>query len=104
DNQDKVDQWLEGVNDADGVDFELISTPWDSERASSGVLKIALEKKGFNVTVTPVDVAVVFESVANGDADATIAAWLPGTHKEFYEKNKDDMEDLGPNLTGTKIG
>lgn len=104
DNPDKVDQWLEGVNDVDGVDFELVSTPWDSERASSGVLKIAMEKKGFNVTVTPVDVAVVFESVANGDADATIAAWLPGTHKEFYEKNKDDMEDLGPNLTGTKIG
>lgn len=104
DNPDKVSQWTEGVADVDGVDFELVSTPWDSEYASSGVLKEVMEQKGFNVTVTPVDVAIVFESVANGDADATVAAWLPGTHKDFYELHKDNLEDLGPNLTGTKIG
>src|SRR5699024_12216814 len=62
--------------------------PWDSERASSGVLKEAMEQKGFKVEVTPVDVAVVFETVANGDADATIAAWLPITHQEFFEDRK----------------
>src|SRR5690625_2328713 len=104
DNEDKVATWTEGVEDVDGVDFELVSTPWDSERASSGVLKVAMEQKGFNVTVTPVDVAIVFESVANGDVDATIAAWLPYTHKDFYENNKDDLNDLGPNLVGAKIG
>src|SRR5690625_5225154 len=104
DNEDKVAKWGEGVDDVDGVEIELVSTPWDSERASSGVLKEAMEQKGFKVTVTPVDVAVVFESIANGDADATIAAWLPLTHKEFYEKHQDDMIDLGPNLMGTIIG
>ena len=103
-NEDKVATWTEGVEEVDGVEVELVSTPWDSERASSGVLKEAMEQHGFNVTVTPVDVAVVFESVANGDADATIAAWLPLTHKEFYEKHQEDLIDLGPNLTGTIIG
>lgn len=103
-NEDKVAAWTEGVEDVDGEEFELVSTPWDSERASSGVLKEVMEQKGFNVTVTPVDVAIVFESVANGDADATVAAWLPLTHKEFYEKHQDDMVDLGPNLMGTRIG
>ena len=104
DNEDKVAKWTEGVDEVDNVDFELVSTPWDSERASSGVLKVAMEQMGFNVTVTPVDVAIVFESVANGDVDATIAAWLPYTHKDFYESNKDDLTDLGPNLMGAKIG
>lgn len=104
DNEDKVAKWIEGVDEVDNVDFELVSTPWDSERASSGVLKVAMEQKGFNVTVTPVDVAIVFESVANGDVDATIAAWLPYTHKYFYESNKDNLTDLGPNLMGAKIG
>src|SRR5690625_146331 len=104
DNEDKVAKWTEGVDEVDNVDFELVSTPWDSERASSGVLKVAMEQKGFNVTVTPVDVAIVFESVANGDVDATIAAWLPYTHKDFYENNKADLTDLGPNLMGAKIG
>lgn len=103
-NEDEVDKWKDGVDDVDGVDIEIVSTPWDSERASSGVLKEAMEQKGFNVKVTPVDVAVVFESVANGDADATIAAWLPITHKDFYEMHKDNIEDLGPNLIGAKIG
>ncbi|MFD1607085.1 glycine betaine ABC transporter substrate-binding protein [Oceanobacillus luteolus] len=104
DNEDKVAVWLEGVDDVDGVEVELVSTPWDSERASSGVLKAAMEKKGFDVTVTDVDVAIVFESVATGNADASAAAWLPITHKEFYNKHKDNLIDLGPNLTGAKIG
>ena len=103
-NPDKVATWLEGVEDVDGVEVELISTPWDSERASSGVLKTAMEQKGFNVTVTPVDVAIMFESIANGDGDATVAAWLPYTHKEFHERYEDDYIDLGPNLVGAKIG
>ncbi|MFD2639451.1 glycine betaine ABC transporter substrate-binding protein [Piscibacillus salipiscarius] len=104
DNRDKVDAWLEGVEDVDGVEVELASTPWDSERASSSVLKIAMEEKGFNVTVTPVDVAAVFQAVGSGDVDATAAAWLPFTHADFYEKVKDSVEDLGPNLEGAKIG
>lgn len=104
DNEEKVSTWTEGVEDVDGIEVELVSTPWDSERASSGVLKEVLEQKGFNVTVTPVDVAVVFESLANGDADATVAAWLPGTHAEFYKKHKENIVDLGPNLSGTRIG
>ncbi|WP_339285330.1 glycine betaine ABC transporter substrate-binding protein [Oceanobacillus sp. FSL K6-3682] len=104
DNQDRVDAWAEGVNDGNGAEIKLASTPWDSERASSGVLKAAMEQHGFQVTVTDVDVAVVFESVASGDADATLAAWLPVTHKDFYEKQKDNLIDLGPNLEGAKIG
>ncbi|MBO1001448.1 glycine betaine ABC transporter substrate-binding protein [Pseudogracilibacillus auburnensis] len=104
DNEEKVAVWTEGVNDVDGVEIELVSTPWDSERASSGVVKEVMEQKGFQVTVTPVDVAIVFESLANGDADATLAAWLPATHKDFYEKHKDELIDLGPNLVGAKIG
>lgn len=103
-NEDKTSSWTEGVDDVDGEKIEIVSTPWDSERASSGVLKEVMEQKGFDVTVTPVDVAIVFESVANGNADATVAAWLPITHIEFYEQYKDDMIDLGPNLVGAKIG
>lgn len=104
DNQDKVEKWTEGVEDSDGVEVDIVSTPWDSERASSGVLKAAMEEKGFKVTVTDVDVAIVFESLATGDADATVAAWLPLTHSEFYESYKDDIVDLGANLSGAKIG
>jgi len=104
DNPDKVAEWTEGVEDVDGVPIELVSIPWDSERASSAVVAEVLTQKGFDVTVTPVDVSVVFESIANGDADATLAAWMPITHQEFYEDYEEDFVDLGANLEGAILG
>ncbi|WP_017187118.1 glycine betaine ABC transporter substrate-binding protein [Alkalibacillus haloalkaliphilus] len=103
-NADAVAEWTDGVNEGDGSTIELVSTPWDSERASAGVLSAALESHGFDVEVTPVDPSIVFESLSSGDADATVAAWLPFTHADFYENVQDDVVDLGPNLEGAKIG
>ncbi|MTW85503.1 glycine/betaine ABC transporter [Virgibacillus dakarensis] len=101
---DVVAEWTKGVDDVDGTEIELVSTPWDSERASANVVAEVLRSKGFNVTVTPVDVAVVFEAIAKGDGDATLAAWMPITHKDFYEEYESQFEDLGENLKGAKIG
>lgn len=103
-NEERTAAWVEGVAKNSGEEVEIVSTPWDSERASAGVLQEVMEQHGFKVTVTPVDVAVVFETVANGTADATVAAWLPVTHIEFFEEHKDQLVDLGPNLVGAKIG
>jgi glycine betaine/proline transport system substrate-binding protein len=103
-NEEKTSAWVEGVEDVDGVEIEIASTTQDTERASAGVLQEVMEQKGFDVTVTPVDVPIVYETIANGDADATVAAWLPITQIEFYERYKDDMVELGANLTGAKIG
>ena len=103
-NPDKVAQWTEGIEKVDGKEIKLVSTPWDSERASSSVMKAVLEQLGFKVTVTPVDPAIMFEAVATGQADATVAPWLPSTHSSFYEKHKEDIVDLGENLTGTQNG
>src|SRR5690625_7726471 len=88
DNQDKVETWVEGVEEGNGEEIDIDSTPWDSERASAGVLKTAMEDHGFDVTVTPVDGAVVLETLAHGQADTTVAACIPITHIEFYEQYK----------------
>lgn len=104
DNQDKVNEWTEGVAKANGTEVELVSTPWDSERASSSVVKAVLEQLGYKVTVTPVDPAIMFQAIATGEGDATLAAWLPTTHQAFYEKYKEDIVDLGENLEGTQNG
>ena len=32
----------------------------------------------------------------------TLAPWLPSTHASFYEKHKENVVDLGENLTGTQ--
>lgn len=103
-NADTVAKWTEGVGKVDGKEIELVLTPWDSERASTNVIGEVLRQQGFKVNLTPVDPAITFQSVATGDADATVAAWLPATHGSFYDQYKEKFLDLGENLKGAKIG
>jgi glycine betaine/proline transport system substrate-binding protein len=104
DNADKVAEWTNGVEEVDGTEIELAYVEWDTEVASTNIVRKVLEDLGFNVTVTPLDNAIMWQSVATGETDAMVAAWLPGTHGDLYEEHKDNLVDLGPNLEGAKIG
>ena len=103
-NEEKVSEWTKDIAQADGEKVKIISTPWDSEFASSSVVKLVLEGLGYEVEVTPVDPAIMFQAIASGEGDVTVAPWLPTTHNAFYEKHKDDIVDLGENLEGTQNG
>ena len=103
-NDEKVSEWTKDIAQADGEKVKIISTPWDSEFASSSVVKLVLEGLGYDVEVTPVDPAIMFQAIATGEGDVTVAPWLPSTHNAFYEKHKDDIVDLGENLEGTQNG
>lgn len=88
----------------DGQKVELTYVEWDTEVASTNVVGKVLEDLGFDVTLTPLDNAVMWESVANSEADGMVAAWMPGTHAAQYEEYGDKVVDLGANLEGAKIG
>ncbi|HLR81437.1 MAG TPA: glycine betaine ABC transporter substrate-binding protein [Bacillota bacterium] len=103
-NEDKVAEWTEGVDEVDGEEIELVYVEWDSEVASTHVVAKVLEDLGFKVTATPLDNAVMWQAVANGEADGMVSAWLPATHGDLYEQYKDQVVDLGENLEGAKIG
>lgn len=77
---------------------------WDSEVASTHVLAEALKREGIEVSLYPLDNAVNWQAVATGESDATVSAWLPLTHKEYYDKYKDQLDDLGVNFEGAKNG
>lgn len=85
-------------------EIELVYVEWDSEIASTNVIAQVLEEKGYDVNIRGIDNAIMWEAVANGDADGMVAAWLPATHGDLYEQHKDNMVGLGPNLEGAKIG
>ncbi|WP_371069635.1 glycine betaine ABC transporter substrate-binding protein [Sediminibacillus sp. JSM 1682029] len=104
DNSDKVAEWTDGTEEVDGTEIELAYVEWDSEVASTNVMKKVLEDQGFKATITPLDNAVMWQAVANGDADGMVAAWMPATHAAQFEEYGDQVEDLGANLEGAKIG
>ncbi|WP_077297210.1 glycine betaine ABC transporter substrate-binding protein [Virgibacillus pantothenticus] len=104
-SDDKASDSGEGSSDeGESKEIELVYVEWDSEIASTHVIGKVLEDQGFDVTLTPLDNAVMWEAVANGEADGMVAAWLPGTHKSQYEQYGDKVVELGVNLEGAKIG
>jgi glycine betaine/proline transport system substrate-binding protein len=102
-----------GDNESKGSDspaknktITLAYVAWDSEIASTNVVREVLESKlGYKVNMLQVDAGPMYLGISDGSADAMVAAWLPSTHGEnYYEPNKDKFEDLGVNLDGTKVG
>jgi len=82
----------------------LAYVEWSSEVASTNVVAAVLEQAGYEVDLTSLSAAAMFQALSSGDADAIVAAWLPTTHADYMERLGDSIEDLGPNLDGTKLG
>ncbi|MFG6667162.1 glycine betaine ABC transporter substrate-binding protein [Halomonas sp. HNIBRBA4712] len=82
----------------------LAYVEWSSEVASTNVIAAVLEQAGYEVNLTSLSAAAMFQALSTGDADAIVAAWLPTTHADYMERVGDSVEDLGPNLNGTKLG
>ncbi|PAV29296.1 glycine/betaine ABC transporter substrate-binding protein [Virgibacillus profundi] len=108
DDESSSDTGSDGSDDEatteEAKEIELAYVEWDSEIASTNVIGKVLEDQGFDVELTPLDNAVMWEAVASGEADGMVAAWLPATHGSQFEEYGDQMVDLGENLAGAKIG
>lgn len=103
-NADKVSEWTKDVEKVDGDEIKLAYVAWDSEIASHNVMKHVLEDMGYVVTLVQVEAGPLWTAVADGSADASLAAWMPLTHKTYADKFEGDFEELGVNMTGVKIG
>lgn len=84
--------------------INLAYVEWSSEVASTNVIAAALEQAGYEVDLTSLSAAAMFQALSSGDADAIVAAWLPTTHADYMERLGDNIVDLGVNLDGTTLG
>ncbi len=89
---------------AQGKKVKIAYVEWSDAVVATNVLKTVLEQKGYDVTITPLAAAAMWQAVATGEADAMVAAWLPATHASYYAQLKDKVDLIGPNVTGAKIG
>lgn len=92
-------------NTKENKNLQLVYVEWDCANASSHLAKAVLEDKlGYTVELLPVTQPILWTSLATGDADAMVAAWLPDTHKDMYNKVKNNVDVLGKLTGGARLG
>lgn len=98
-----VDRWI--ADNADFVDamiaeegsgsISIAYIPWDEDIAVTYLWQKVLEAKGYDVTIEQLDVAPVFQGIADGNVDLFFDTWLPVTHEDYWAEFGEDIEDLG---------
>jgi glycine betaine/proline transport system substrate-binding protein len=80
-------------------------TSWSDAEVTTQIAKLILEQRlGHKVELVMTDVALQYAALQRGQIDLMLMAWLPGTHKSYWEKVKDEVEDLGELYGGAKLG
>ena len=85
-------------------DLRLGWSPWADAEVVSLMAEQLIETH-YDVPVERVmaDIGIQYQSVARGDLDLMLMAWLPGTHRDYWERVRDQVLDLGPMYSG-KLG
>ena len=90
---------------ADAKTADLVYANWEEGIAYTHLAQAVLEDKmGYTVTITAADVAPAYAAVAQGDKDAFMETWLPVLHKDYMERYKNNVIDLGHVFEGTESG
>lgn len=85
--------------------IKMVYVNWAEGIAMTNLAKAILEDKmDYTVELTMADVAPIFTSLASGDQDVFMDAWLPVTHESYMKEYGDELETLGTNFEGARIG
>ncbi|NLX49692.1 MAG: glycine betaine ABC transporter substrate-binding protein [Methanospirillum sp.] len=88
-----------------GGEITIGYVTWDCAISSSNVIKQVLDDAGYDATLLAVDAGPLFAGLANGDIDVTTTAWLPHTHKAYWDQYGDKLDYVADNIPGSaKIG
>ncbi|MBW6409279.1 glycine betaine ABC transporter substrate-binding protein [Clostridium weizhouense] len=78
---------------------------WADGIAMTNLAKAVLEDKmGYEVEMKQGEAGMVYTSVSTGDMDAFLDSWLPLAHKDYMDKYGENIEKIGTNFEGAKIG
>ena len=85
-----------GEQDPESQRLRIGWTAWsDAELVTQLVKSVLEERMGIEVELVMADIGVQYQSVATAELDAMLMAWLPNTHKNFWEKVSARVQDLG---------
>ncbi|MEU2560680.1 ABC transporter permease/substrate binding protein [Streptomyces longispororuber] len=77
--------------------------PWDEDVAVTYLWKNVLERRGYKMKLSQSDVGPVYTGLARGDIDVNFDAWLPSTQKNYWDKHKENLVDLGTWYSPTSL-
>jgi glycine betaine/proline transport system substrate-binding protein len=84
---------------------KIVYVDWASELASSHVVKAVIEQRLHrSCELLSVTLVAMWEAIASGDQDGMVAAWLPSLQGSYLKEFRSRVDNLGPNLEGTRIG
>ncbi|MFW6364265.1 MAG: BCCT family transporter, partial [Spirochaeta sp.] len=85
--------------------IRLAYVDWSSEVASAHLIQAVLQERlGYRVELIETDAEGMWRMVSQGEADLLAGAWLPATHAEYMQQYGETLDNLGPNLSGARIG
>jgi glycine betaine/proline transport system substrate-binding protein len=85
-------------------DITLPYVAWAGVVARTYLAAAVLEDVGYNVDVKQVEAGPAFAGLAGGSADAYLGAWLPVTHKSYWEKYSDKLVKVGKIIDKAPLG
>ncbi|MER7011336.1 glycine betaine ABC transporter substrate-binding protein [Saccharopolyspora sp. NPDC000359] len=68
---------------------------WDEDIAVTYLFKELLERRGYQVNATELEVGPIYAGLAQGNPDLFLDGWLPATHADYWAQYGPQLEDLG---------
>ena len=78
---------------------------WPEGVVLTNLAAVVLEEKmGHTVELTLAEPAAIYDSVAAGEQDVYLDAWLPFTHASYWKEHSFSLERLGTIIEQTRVG
>ncbi len=98
----------EGKKDAadEKETVSILYPNWAEGIAFTHLAKVALEENNFEVELTNLEPGLIYGELSKEDSkgDVFLDAWLPHTHKEYWEDYGDDLVKLGESFSEGTTG
>ncbi|MGM0496389.1 MAG: glycine betaine ABC transporter substrate-binding protein [Bacteroidota bacterium] len=83
---------------------KILYPNWAEGIAFTHLAKAILDEEGYDTKITPLEPGPIYASLAKGDADLMLDAWLPHTHEDYWDKYGDDLVKIGESFSGGTTG
>ncbi|WP_434777897.1 glycine betaine ABC transporter substrate-binding protein [Neisseria sp. Ec49-e6-T10] len=76
-------------------EVSILYPSWAEGVAVTYLSKVVLEEKGYKVDLKRLEPGLIYASLSKGDADVYMDAWLPYTHKDYWDKYGAQLDVIG---------